>query len=275
MEVFISWSGARSRAVADALRNWLPTVTNAVEPWLSSTDIDKGARWGTDVAKRLQTSSVGIFCLTPGNLSAPWILFEAGALSKLVSNTFVCPYLIGVNNADVTGPLSQFQATTANRVDTEALVMTINRALEKPLGEDHVRKAFDKWWPDLEAKLSSLPDEAPAEPTRTDREVLEDILAFVREQARTSSDLAAARQINRSSVPTPHRIAMKRACVEAEVHFRDVTFGKSQDYMLMFDTDAASFGLSIPVSRFRGPQSTVIDNIAADIRKALDQEARS
>jgi hypothetical protein len=82
MDVFISWSGERSRAAAEALRSWLPKIINAIKPWLSSEDIDKGSRWGTDVASRLETAKAGIICLTPGNLHSDWILFEAGATIK-------------------------------------------------------------------------------------------------------------------------------------------------------------------------------------------------
>ncbi len=82
MKVFISWSGERSKAVAQAWHDWLPNVIQAVEPWMSETDIAKGARWGMDMARELDETRVGIICLTPENLNAPWILFEAGALSK-------------------------------------------------------------------------------------------------------------------------------------------------------------------------------------------------
>jgi len=41
MKVFISWSGQRSAAVADALRYWLPKVIQALEPWMSADDIEK------------------------------------------------------------------------------------------------------------------------------------------------------------------------------------------------------------------------------------------
>jgi hypothetical protein len=83
-------------AAAEALRGWLPKIINALKPWLSSADIDKGARWSADVASRLEAAKAGIICLTPSNLHSDWILFEAGALSKTLKNTFVCPFLIGL-----------------------------------------------------------------------------------------------------------------------------------------------------------------------------------
>jgi len=130
MDVFINWSGKQSQQVADALHRYLPKMINAVEPWLSSADIEAGARWGSDIASKLGKSRVGIICLTPNNLGAVWIHFEARALAKALRNTFVCPYLLGIEPSDVKGPLSQFQAIQADQPGTRRLLETLNSALE-------------------------------------------------------------------------------------------------------------------------------------------------
>jgi hypothetical protein len=82
MKVFISWSGERSQALAQALRDWLPLVLHYVEPWLSQSDIEPGERWASEVSKELEVSNFGIICVTKENTESPWILFEAGALAK-------------------------------------------------------------------------------------------------------------------------------------------------------------------------------------------------
>jgi hypothetical protein len=190
MEVFISWSGPRSGAAASALRNWLPKIINALQPWLSNADIDKGARWTADVAHRLESAKAGIICLTPSNLHADWILFESGALSKTLQNTFVCPLLLGVAPSDVKGPLAQFQATRAAKGDILALLKTLNSALgDKALADTHIEEAFEVWWPRLEAEFAKLPeDESPVTLHRPDRELLEEILGLVRNQSRLAPD---------------------------------------------------------------------------------------
>jgi TIR domain len=186
MDVFISWSGERSRAAAEALRGWLPKIINAIKPWLSSEDIDKGSRWGSDVASRLEAAKAGIICLTPGNLHSDWILFEAGALSKTLQNTFVCPLLIGLEPSDVKPPLAQFQATKAQKDDILKLLKTLNSALgTNALQEAHIDEAFDVWWPRLESQIKSLPaEEFKTKTHRPDRELLEEVLALVRNQSR-------------------------------------------------------------------------------------------
>jgi hypothetical protein len=54
MNVFLSWSGAKSKAVAEILKKYLPSMINQVEPWLSSQQIDAGARWSAEIAKNLE-----------------------------------------------------------------------------------------------------------------------------------------------------------------------------------------------------------------------------
>jgi hypothetical protein len=186
MDVFISWSGERSRTAAEALRGWLPKIINAIKPWLSSADIDKGARWSTDVAMRLEVAKAGIICLTPNNLHSDWILFEAGALSKTLQNTFVCPFLIGMEPADVKGPLAQFQATRATKEDLIQLLRTLNAALgDSALPDSHIEEAFEVWWPKLKAQLDKLPSDGASErPSRNERDLLEEILQLVRNQSR-------------------------------------------------------------------------------------------
>lgn len=182
MKVFISWSGIRSKALADTLRDWLPNVIQAIQPWMSEADIDKGARWSIDLANQLEDTKVGIICLTPENLDSPWVHFEAGALSKTLDRTYVCPYLFQVEPTDLTGPLVQFQTTKTNKEDTLRLLHTINNALEeKTLSETQLNKTYNIWWSDLEQSLKRIKiSETTPKSHRSDREVLEETLQLVR-----------------------------------------------------------------------------------------------
>lgn len=193
MRVVLSWSGTRSRAVAEALRDWLPYVIPDLEPWMSAEDIEKGARWATDIARELESARIGIICVTPENPSSPWILFEVGALAKTLEKTYVCPYLVGLQPADLPKdhPLTLFQATKAEKEDTRRLLQTINRTLEaKALPEVRLDTIFEKWWPDLEARLNNLPtDDKQKQTRRPDREIAEETLELVRNLARSLSEL--------------------------------------------------------------------------------------
>lgn len=149
---------------------------------MSSNDIDKGVRWAADMASHLEDSRVGIICLSPDNLEAAWILFEAGALSKTINQTFVCPYLADLEPTDVKGPLAQFQASKADRNDTRKLIKTINRAQDKDaLAENLVNAAFEKWWPDLEQKLRDLPPSKVGRAfERSEKDMLKELLTLAR-----------------------------------------------------------------------------------------------
>jgi hypothetical protein len=187
MKIFISWSGARSEALANALRSWLTDVIQMLDPWISSQDIDKGRRWDFEIANELDQSNVGIICLTRENINAPWILFEAGALAKALGRSLVCPYLLDLKPTELTGPLAQFQVTVANEEDTCKLLRTINKALgENARSTEQLDKAFKKWWPELKNAVDGIPKTiSPAKQLRTDRDLLEEMLSLIRSQVNT------------------------------------------------------------------------------------------
>lgn len=182
--VFISWSEERSRLAAAALRKWLPVILQSAKPWMSDADIDKGSRGLEEVARALEGMKVGIICLTPENLTAAWILYEAGALSKtLDERTRVCTYLLGgLQHQDVKPPLGMFQATEAtDKEETRKLVHSINRNLDAPVPEENLNMLFDRVWPDLEKELSAIPKTpGAAPPRRPTEEILAEILELNR-----------------------------------------------------------------------------------------------
>ncbi len=186
--VFIGWSGERSRLVAEFLRGWISKVVQSARPWMSEADIEKGSRGLDEIAKALADIKVGITCLTPENLQRPWIFFEAGALSKTIGDrTRLCTYLIaGLEPQDVVPPLGMFQATKAVKKDTLKLVRTINLAVsENPVPEQDLDELFDAMWPTLETRLATLP---ATEESVTAKRPVDDMVAEILEIVRTEAN---------------------------------------------------------------------------------------
>jgi hypothetical protein len=182
VKVFISWSGDRSKLVALKLREWLPIVVPNAEPWLSQEDIRAGATWLQELRRQLERTDFGILCLTPGNLGAPWLLFEAGALAKRVEQALVCPYLIGFADFP-TGPLGQFQGKLANKEDTWIVVRDINATDAEKEDEIRLRRRFEALWPELELSLDEaqrLPEDVPRFGAPSPDEKVEELLKLVR-----------------------------------------------------------------------------------------------
>jgi hypothetical protein len=182
MRVFISWSGGVSKAVALVLRNWLPYVLHEIEPYVSSEDIDKGANWSASLGRELDSSNYGIICVTKENQHAPWLNFEAGALAKSFTQARVTPFLLDLVPVDVKGPLSLFQATTADKDDVERLIRSINGICERSLSDERVSETVNVWWPKLADKLSAIQpaSDAPRTSQRDLREMVDELLTITR-----------------------------------------------------------------------------------------------
>lgn len=189
MKVFISWSGSLSKQLGEAIRDWLPVVLQSATPYFTPSDIEKGGRWATDIARELESSQIGILCVTRDNLHSDWILFEAGALSKSLDKAYVCPIIFGITNTDLAGPLKQFQTTEFEKNDFHKLIGVINSRLgDHKLSPKTLDTVFEKWWPDLERRVSEImsagASSGPQKPVRTDRELIEEILVLTRSSSR-------------------------------------------------------------------------------------------
>jgi hypothetical protein len=67
MKIFLSWAGSVSQAVAVTLRKHLPLMVQSLDVFMSKHDIGSGARWGQELSSQVDTTSFGVFCLTPVN----------------------------------------------------------------------------------------------------------------------------------------------------------------------------------------------------------------
>lgn len=184
MKVFISWSGDRSKKVAELLDDWIQCVIQAVNPWMSSKDIDRGALWFTEITDQLANTSIGIVCLTKENINKPWILFESGALAKGLTSNRVCTFLIDLTPTDLENPLAQFNHTFPVIDSVWELVRTINLSLkENALKESVLLKVFETYWPQFENDfnliISSTP-ETEIVTKRKDNDIMLDVLSTVR-----------------------------------------------------------------------------------------------
>jgi hypothetical protein len=195
MYVFLSWSG-NSRPVAAALNEWLSLVLHPIRPWMSTDDIDKGARTFIELDEALSRMSFGIICVTSQNATSTWLNYEAGALASDLSASRVSPFLVDLRPTDLTGPLANLQATEAEPHDMLRLLLTINRHLksEDILPEERVRRSLAKWWPDLEAELADIRHEwaaaTAAPPRRPVDDVLNDIFQTTKSIQRKVENLA-------------------------------------------------------------------------------------
>jgi len=231
MKVFLSWSGEESHYVAARLRDWLPDVIQDIEPWMSSADIAAGARWSTNIQRQLSETSLGILCVTRENQGAPWLVFEAGALAKTIDGTYVCPYLIDMTAAQLEpGPLTQFQAKSANEEGTFDLLRTLNRAgREDHLPDDKLRRSFSKWWPELEQRLKTIPvGPAAVSAPRPMNDMIEEVLVAIRDMQRVARTaplniFQPLRAFMHTSTPE-QRTAVARQMREALSKIDDDTF---------------------------------------------------
>jgi hypothetical protein len=184
MKVFLSWSGQRSREVANLLSDWLCCVIQASRPWISSRDLDRGSLWFGEINDQLKDTTVGIICLTQENKNRPWILFEAGALAKGLTTSRVCTLLVDLEPKDIEDPLAQFNHTFPNRDSVFGLIKTLNNSLGlSGLDVRILEQVFNTYWPQFEERFQEILKTTESQPPTKPR-AKEDVLGEILENTR-------------------------------------------------------------------------------------------
>lgn len=199
MRVFVSWSQDRSKQLALALNDWIPSILQNAQTWMSHAKIASGQRWSVEISRELNASDIGLLCLTRENLKSSWVLFEAGAISKYAEKARVVPILLGINTIDLDFPLAEFQSVAANEEGIRTLILDLNNQLEKPLSGATIEMLFNNLWPVLRDKIDAIPD-SPAAPeisTKTEQQLLEEIAISLREQRVSLLDIRSEKDIAR------------------------------------------------------------------------------
>jgi len=186
MNIYISWSGERSRSVARILRHFISVTLQSTNIFSSTDDISNGSLWANELSRAISETDVGILCLTSDNLNSSWLSFEAGSLLTL--KKLVIPVLLDLSPSDLVGPLMATQAVSISKPGIQALIQMLNDRVEHPQPIDRIRKIVDTLWPDIEKEIATIPP--PAKETsqsndalspefRSDRELLLELLERV------------------------------------------------------------------------------------------------
>jgi hypothetical protein len=228
MQIFISWSGEKSRQIGEAFRYWLPDVIQSVSPYFTPDDIAKGQRWASDIADNLHKSQFGLFCLTSENLTAPWLLFEAGAVSKDSKNGKVCPLLFGIDSTQLAGPLLQFQATPYSKEEVYKFLKSINAETQIPLTDVQLERAFERCWRELDEKIQSVlasNTQVPEQASRSLPDMVKEMLSIVRALKNSSPQLP-------DDDPVSHWLVYMQATLEYATDTLKISEGAEQIVVL-------------------------------------------
>lgn len=223
MKVFISWSGEFSQAVASLLKKYLPTIIQDLEAFVSSHDIETGMRWASKLTLELDSTNFGIICLSSINIKSPWILFEAGALSKFEDSSLCCLLIGGLKPTDISTPLSQFQNCAFEKNSFRKLILDINKRRSSPLESERFNLLFDAFWPKIEEEYQSLCDIYNKAPNklaseRGERDLLEEILFRVRSLERDSAKFISYEELSFENI-LDQKITMESLKAYTEMKF--------------------------------------------------------
>jgi hypothetical protein len=135
----------------------------------------------SEIRDNLSEATAGMVCLTRENLTEPWILYEAGALStKAVDRLWTV--LLDLPHTDVPDPLKALNHTKAEKADVLKMVGSIHKTVVaagfKTCAESDLKDYFEAFWPELERAITQLQAQDPVPTAQPDPQ--QEMLGIVR-----------------------------------------------------------------------------------------------
>ncbi len=244
LKIFLSWNGVRSKAMAEALRDWLSLALHYAHPSCSQ-EISSGQVWVFELKKRLEECKVGILCITKENTESPWICFEAGAISKTFNDSLVIPLLLDLEISDLSSklPYSHYQVRKTERESMMQVLTDLNAVAEDQIPERRLHELFEMSWPKLEANLAQarakLPDSSETSISHRDqRAILEDLVGEIRGFEKRLRDIGPGT----SSGVTLDKLGQNQ--------FLENAIEGLRNYRILFDRVDENKGLKSELSKF-------------------------
>ncbi|WP_082007048.1 TIR domain-containing protein [Pseudarthrobacter phenanthrenivorans] len=184
MKVFISWSKNSCHfagVLNEAIGRLFDTVTTFYSP-----EIPAGEQWLAQIEEELNDTDFGIICVSRENQLEQWLNYEAGALSRQVSDRRKRLGVLLLNfedTSDVAGPFKNFQMKMANIQGFKSLMKSLNE-YGPNIKQETLDSRIDMEWPQLQDAVEKLKKEAATRtktPERPDTEKIDELLRIVRD----------------------------------------------------------------------------------------------
>ena len=158
MNLFLSWSGERSKSAAYAFRDFFRLFFQPFRPAIYISSItEKGVEWYEELEKALKKADFGLFLLTRENCAdvSPWMMYEAGVLSETAGKNHVMTFLLNANSENIPGPLRRIQSAAFDRNDVVSLAVRmyeLYQSGQSPLLLDIGNQEADGTWRSADAR---------------------------------------------------------------------------------------------------------------------------
>ena len=147
-EVFFSWSGSKSKAIALKFKDLFGSVfTPSINSFMSTKDIGAGKRSIDELFSALERCNYGVSFVDTENAKEPWIQFEAGALSKIIDVSQVMVLILDDNMRSLEHtPLNEFQHKLFNKDDIKSIFEEIIKCFKLEDAKEAFMQRFEIGW---------------------------------------------------------------------------------------------------------------------------------
>lgn len=212
INIFISWSGARSQYAAKAFCKFFKLFFRdfRAEVYLS-TGTEKGVEWYIKMEEAMKTADFGFLLLTRENCEdvSPWMMYEAGVLSETTGKDRVMTFLLNTSSDNIPGPLRRIQSTAFDSEEITSLVVRMYRLHKEKYhlpdegrydSDEMLRTYARAFYVELERELQTAAAmKIPDHPAEQERERTEKLLRLAEENQKLLKAILANQAQNPTS----------------------------------------------------------------------------